>query len=272
MWNNLVLRGFSGVFFVALIIAAILFGQLYFTVVFGVITAWSVFEFHKITNKQPEIDVPVWVSVLGSGLLFWISYLFASGLLDYPTYSIYGLFLIIVFLSELYRNKLNPIHNWSYFLFGQIYVALPFALLNFILFIESYNPIILLAVFVTIWVNDTGAYLVGITFGKHRLFERVSPKKSWEGFFGGAILTLVSGYFFSVYIPELTLWQWLVFSEIVVVFGTFGDLMESLLKRTIQVKDSGDVIPGHGGLLDRFDSMLLVAPAIFIFLSFVFKS
>lgn len=271
MLNNLIVRTLSGAFFVALVIAAILLGQVYFAVVFGVITAWAVFEFHKITNHQPEIEVPVWVSVLGAALLFATSYLYASGTLLYPSYSVYGLLLILVFLSELYRNKQNPIHNWTYFIFGQIYVALPFSLLNFILFVESYNPIILLAVFATIWVNDTGAYLVGITFGKHRLFERVSPKKSWEGFFGGAILTLGSGYLFSIYIPELSLWQWLFFSEIVVVFGTFGDLMESLLKRTIHVKDSGTAIPGHGGLLDRFDSMLLVAPAIYIFLSFVFK-
>lgn len=271
MLKNLILRTLSGVLFVAVVLGSILLGQQYFAVVFCLITAWSVFEFHKMTNHKPEIEVPVWLSVVGGMLLFATSYFYASKTLLYPSFSVYGLFLVVVLLSELYRNKVNPINNWVYFIFGQIYVALPFSLLNFILFIESYNPIILLAVFVTIWVNDTGAYLVGITFGKHRLFERVSPKKSWEGFFGGALLTLGSGYLFSIFIPELSLLQWLIFSEIVVIFGTFGDLMESLMKRTIHVKDSGNAIPGHGGLLDRFDSMLLVAPAIFIYLSFVFN-
>ena len=153
-----------------------------------------------------------------------------------------------------------------------IFIALPFALLNFIAFIDAdqFKPLILLAVFVTIWVNDTGAYLFGITFGKHRLFERISPKKSWEGFFGGALAALASGYVFSLFIPEISLIQWLIFSEIIVIFGTFGDLIESLIKRTLLVKDSGTAIPGHGGLLDRFDSMLLAAPVIFIYLSFLF--
>ena len=149
-------------------------------------------------------------------------------------------------------------------------VALPFSLLNFILFINGLQPYILLAVFATIWVNDTGAYLVGVSIGKHRLFERISPKKSWEGFVGGALAALISGYLFSIYIPEINLINWLIFSEIIVVFGTYGDLMESLVKRTVDVKDSGTIIPGHGGLFDRFDSMLLAAPVIFIYLSFIF--
>jgi phosphatidate cytidylyltransferase len=120
-------------------------------------------------------------------------------------------------------------------------------------------------------VNDTFAYLTGVTFGKHRLFERISPKKSWEGFVGGGLAALLSGYVFSLIIPEISLIQWLIFSEITVVFGTFGDLIESLIKRTVHVKDSGNIIPGHGGLLDRFDSMLLAAPSVFIFLWFLFQ-
>ena len=129
----------------------------------------------------------------------------------------------------------------------------------------------LLAVFVTIWVNDTGAYLVGVTLGKHRLFERISPKKSWEGFIGGALFALLSGYIFSLFIPEINLLNWMIFSELIVIFGTFGDLTESLIKRTLEVKDSGNIIPGHGGLLDRFDSMLLAAPVIYLFLNVIFN-
>ena len=180
------------------------------------------------------------------------------------------MYSVVILFHKLYAKKNNPIHNWAYFILGQVFIALPFSLLNYIIFIKDFQPIILLAVFATIWVNDTGAYLVGVTFGKHRLFERISPKKSWEGFIGGVLFALLSGYTFSRFIPEISLLNWFIFSEIIVIFGTFGDLTESLLKRTLDVKDSGDVIPGHGGLLDRFDSMLLAAPAVYIFLSLLF--
>lgn len=270
--NNFLQRTLSGFFFVLIIVGSILWNPYTFGVVFTILTGWTVYEFHKLTNQQHDVQAMTLLSVIGAVLLFVISFLYASGTIIYPGFSIYGLYIVLMLVIELYRRKANPLHNWAYFLLGQVIIALPFSLLSFILFIESYNPIILIAVFVTIWVNDTGAYLVGMTFGKHRLFERVSPKKSWEGFIGGALAALISGYVFSIYISEINLWQWLIFSEIVVVFGTFGDLLESLLKRTVNVKDSGDVIPGHGGLLDRFDSMLLAAPAIFIFLSFIFNN
>ena len=269
--NNFLQRTLSGFFFVLIIIGSISWNPYSFAVVFTLITGWSVYEFHKLTNQQHQVHVMTLMSVLGAVILFVTSFLFATGTIIYPGFSLYGLYLVLVLVIELYRKKDNPVHNWAYFLLGQVIIALPFSLLNFILFVESYNPLILIAVFVTIWVNDTGAYLVGITFGKHKLFKRVSPKKSWEGFIGGALAALLSGYIFSLYIPEISLIEWFIFSEIVVVFGTFGDLLESLLKRTVNVKDSGDVIPGHGGLLDRFDSMLLAAPAVFIYLSFLFN-
>jgi phosphatidate cytidylyltransferase len=269
--NNFFQRTLSGFFFVVIIIGSILWNPYSFALVFALLSGWSVVEFHKITNQQHDVQAMAFFSGIGAVLLFLISFFYASGDITYPGFSIYGMYVVIMLVIELYRKKQNPVHNWAYFLLGQVIIALPFSLLSFILFVESYNPLILIAVFATIWVNDTGAYLVGITFGKHRLFKRVSPKKSWEGFFGGALAALGSGYIFSLFIPEINLFHWLIFSEIVVVFGTFGDLLESLLKRTVNVKDSGDVIPGHGGLLDRFDSMLLAAPAIFIFLSFIFR-
>jgi len=266
--NNFVKRTLSGALFVALIVGSILLHSLVFLVFFALISGWAVFEFHKLTNNK-DIFVHSIFAELGAGILFICSYLYASNAVHFPIFSIYGLYVILVLISELYLQKENPIHSLAYFILGQVLVALPFALLNFILFVKGYQPLILLALFVSIWVNDTGAYLVGVTFGKHRLFERISPKKSWEGFVGGALFALLSGYVFSLFIPEISLLKWFIFSEIVVVFGTYGDLTESLLKRTINIKDSGNVIPGHGGLLDRFDSMLLAAPAIYIFLSFI---
>jgi len=268
--NNFVKRTLSGFIFVTLVIGSILLSQYAFAAFFVVICGLAVHEFHKLANHQNDVDVNLWVAPIGGMLLFTCSFLQAAGITHFPIFSIYGSFVVLVFISELYLQKKNPLHNWAYFIVGQAFIALPFSLLNFILFVNSWQPLILLSVFVTIWVNDSGAYMVGVTLGKHRLFERVSPKKSWEGFFGGALFALLSGYVFSLLIPEISLLNWLVISEIVVIFGTFGDLIESLMKRTVGIKDSGNVIPGHGGLLDRFDSMLLAAPVIFIYLSFLF--
>lgn len=269
--NNFLTRALSGFFFVLIIVGSILISPYTFLAAFAVISGWTVFEFHKLTNQQQQVEVIPLIPVIGAVLLFVTSFLHASGIITYPIFSVYGMYIVLVLVIELYRKRENPIHNWAYFLLGQLIIALPFALLNFVLYIESYHPLLLIAMFATIWINDTGAYLFGISFGKHRLFERISPKKSWEGFIGGALTALGSGYVFSLFIPEISLLSWLIFSEIVVLFGTYGDLLESLMKRTVHVKDSGDVIPGHGGLLDRFDSMLLVAPAIFIYLSFLFR-
>jgi len=266
------MRTLSGFVFVLVILGSILLHSYAFMLVFSIVTALAVREFHRLTNVKAQIEVNSFLAIIGAVLLFGTSYLHAANIIRYPVYSVYGLYLVVVLVSELYRRKVNPINNWAYFILGQLLIALPFALLNFIAFIDAsaYKPLILIAVFATIWVNDTGAYIFGITFGKHRLFERISPKKSWEGFVGGALSALASGFVFSLFIPEITLLQWLIFSEIVVVAGTFGDLLESQLKRTVDIKDSGNVIPGHGGLLDRFDSMLLAAPVIFIYLSFLF--
>jgi len=268
--NNFVKRTLSGSFFVALIVSSILLSPYTFAPFFALISGWIVYEFHVLSNRQKDITVTPWVGSLGAVLLFLGSFLSSSGIWHFPVYVIYGFYVVLVLISELYLQRANPLHNWAYFIMGQIYVALPFALLNYILFLDRWQPLLLLSVFVTIWVNDTGAYLVGVSFGKHRLFERISPKKSWEGFIGGALAALLSGYVFSLFIPQIRLIDWFIFSEIIVVFGTLGDLIESLIKRTVNVKDSGDVIPGHGGLLDRFDSMLLAAPVIFIYLCLLF--
>lgn len=272
--SNFLKRTLSGFFFVLIILGSIIISPYTFAAVFTLVASWTVYEFHKLTNQQNQVQVLPVFSIMGAVILFITSFFYASRQIHYPGFSVYGLYIVLVLVLELFRKSENPIHNWAYFLLGQIMIALPFSLLNFILYVNPesaiYNPWILIAVFVTVWVNDTGAYLFGITLGKHRLFERISPKKSWEGFIGGAATALLSGYIFSLYFFEISLVSWLIFSEIVVIFGTFGDLLESLMKRTVHVKDSGDVIPGHGGLLDRFDSMLLVAPAIFIYLSFLF--
>jgi len=269
--KNLIQRTVSGTIFVFLILISILWCSYSFAFVFAVAMSLAVNEFVHLTNKAGEIDINPFTSIVGALLLFGCSFLYTSFSIPFIVFSVYGLYVLIVFIAELFRKKNHPINNWAYFFLGQIYIALPFSLLNFILFISGYQPFILLALFITIWANDTGAYLFGMLLGKHKMFVLVSPKKTWEGFVGGAILSVLSSYLLYHFIPDFSFVQWLVFSELIVIFGTLGDLCESLFKRTLQIKDSGNIIPGHGGILDRFDSMLIATPVILIYLNIILK-
>lgn len=264
--KNLVIRGVSGAVFVAITIFSILWSPFSFGIIFLLYVSFGIYEFHTITNHFQQVKVEIVLAIIGAVILFGAAFLHARGSANHSVYGIYAFYVIGMIIVELYRRQPNPVNNWAYFLLGQILIALPFALLNYIIFIQGFQPILLIAVFITLWVNDTGAYLTGMLFGKHKMFERISPKKTWEGFFGGALFTLLSSYIYSITIPDILFTQWLIFSLIVVVFGTFGDLTESLLKRTANVKDAGEIIPGHGGILDRFDSMMLVAPTILTYL------
>lgn len=267
--KDLSLRTVSGFIFITIIISSILWSPYSFASVFLIVTILGLYEFYKIVFKPETIDVNPFVGVTGGVILFLCSFLHAMELLPVTIFSAYALYAIIVFIAELFRKKTFPINNWAYFFLGQVYVALPFSLLNYIIFIEGFQPWLLLALFIILWVNDTGAYLTGILIGRHKMFERISPKKTWEGFAGGAVFALFAGFILSKYIPDISLWQWLVFSQLVVIFGTLGDLSESLLKRSENVKDAGKIIPGHGGILDRFDSMLLAAPVVLIYLNWI---
>lgn len=181
--------------------------------------------------------------------------------------------LLYLLISELYLKHKNPLGNWAFSMMSQLYVALPFALLNVLAFHNdptassvSYNPILPLSIFVFIWLSDTGAYCVGSLIGKHRLFERISPKKSWEGSIGGAVFSIASSFVFAHYYDFMSVGQWAGLAVVVVIFGTWGDLTESLMKRQLGIKDSGNILPGHGGMLDRFDSALMAIPAAVCYL------
>ena len=156
---------------------------------------------------------------------------------------------------------------------SQMYIALPFALLNVLAFhsdetasLSQYNAILPLSIFIFNWVNDTGAYCTGMLFGKHKLFERISPKKSWEGSIGGGIFCIIASFLLSHFFPFMSNGVWIGLALTVVVFGTWWDLTESLLKRRLGIKDSGNILPGHGGMLDRFDSAILAIPAAVVYL------
>lgn len=179
--------------------------------------------------------------------------------------------IVFVFILELYRNKLNPMSNISLTFLGILYVSLP--LIMFIklafYFSQEYTYQIILGFFILLWINDVFAFIFGISFGKHKLFERVSPKKSWEGFIGGAIMTLLVAYILGIPFFLLNRADWIIIGLIISITGVFGDLVESLFKRTAELKDSGQILPGHGGMLDRIDSVLLSSPLVFAYLMLI---
>ena len=213
------------------------------------------------------------ITALGGAYLFLALGSFCIGATDARIFLPYLFLLLYVMITELYLKKANPLGNWAFSMLSQLYIALPFALLNILAYHNSpenssvtYNPILPLSIFVFIWLSDTGAYCVGSLIGKHRLFERISPKKSWEGSVGGAVFSIASSLIFAHCYPFFSIAQWAGLAAVVVVFGTWGDLTESLMKRQLGIKDSGNILPGHGGMLDRFDSALMAIPAAVIYI------
>ena len=274
MKNNFIQRAVTGVLFFIVLVGCILYSPLSFGILFTIISVLSVHEFAQLVSKSSEVSINKTITALGGAYLFLALMSFCTqqsvGARVFLPYL--GL-LLYMMITELYLKKKNPTGNWAYSMLSQLYVALPFALLNVLAFQNSsetgsvtYNPILPLSIFVFIWLSDTGAYCVGSLIGKHRLFERISPKKSWEGSIGGGIFSIASSLGFAHFFPFMPGWQWVGLAIVVVIFGTWGDLTESLMKRQLGIKDSGNILPGHGGMLDRFDSALMAIPAAVVYL------
>lgn len=226
------------------------------------------YEYLMLSNPEGGKAVKI-LDVIGAVLMFVGLPL---SLFDIPMYILpFVGYLIIRQTVQLYIPKENALKSLSASLSSQLYVALPLTLMALTHYVFGWE--VILVMFVMIWLNDTGAYCVGCTFGKNKLFERISPKKSWEGFLGGLLFTVLAGVVaflwlsdkFTTDLAQFNMIEWVLFGALVTAFSTWGDLCESLLKRTAGVKDSGNIIPGHGGILDRIDSMLFVAPVTFIF-------
>lgn len=273
MKNNFIQRAITGAIFVAVLIGGIVSGPIPFTILFSLISALTIYEFGTIIGKSGEVQINKSITIL-AGIFLFIGFGYLGVAPGKNEILIPYLFLIIYLLvSELYLKKKNPVHNWAYAMMSQIYIALPFALLNVLAYhtssdgsISEYNPILPLSIFIFNWVNDTGAYCTGMLFGKHRLFERISPKKSWEGSIGGGVFSIIVAIAMAHFFPFMSTATWIGLGLTVVIFGTWGDLTESLLKRTLGIKDSGNILPGHGGMLDRFDSTILAVPAAVVYL------
>lgn len=272
--KNLIQRTITGVLFVAILVGCILYGPLSFVTLFAFITGLTVWEFAHLVNQEADVQINRLITTTGGIYLFVAVFCFCTEQTDARIFIPYLLILIYLMVSELYLKRENPVNNWAYSFMSQLYVALPFALLNVLAFQRdngspnafSYNAVLPLAVFIFNWVNDTGAYCTGTLFGKHRLFERISPKKSWEGSIGGGVLCILVSLLMAHFFPFLSELEWIGFALVVVIFGTWGDLVESLFKRHLGIKDSGHILPGHGGMLDRFDSTLLAIPAVVLYL------
>jgi len=275
--KNLIVRTITGAIFVAAVVASFLRPEA-MVLLFSVVTGLTVWEFTGLVNERPAVTVNRFISTVAAVYFFFSMTYFCSDLYGGSAKSVvfipYLVTVVYLLVAELYAKQADPINNWAYTMLSQMCIALPFSLLNVLAFTATpdgqvrFNPLLPLSVFVFLWINDTGAYCVGSLLGRHKLFPRVSPGKSWEGSVGGAVFVLAAAYAVSYYLDGtmLTMPQWLGLGLVVVIFGTWGDLVESLFKRTLGIKDSGSILPGHGGMLDRFDSSLLAIPAAVVYL------
>ncbi len=278
--KNLLLRTVTGVIFVAAVVGSFLRPET-MVLLFALVTALTVWEFGGLVNRREGVTINRFITTVAGVYLFLAMTYFCSdvygGMAKSVVFIPYLITIIYLLVAELYLKHADPIADWAYTMLSQMYIALPFSLLNALAFNATaegtvvYNPLLPLSVFVFLWMNDTGAYCVGSILGRHKLFPRVSPGKSWEGSIGGGLVVMGVAWLVATYVdngaqPMLTVWQWLGLGLTVVVCGTWGDLVESLFKRTLGIKDSGTILPGHGGMLDRFDSSLLAIPAAVVYL------
>lgn len=275
MKKNFILRAITGLLFVIVLVGCILYDSITFGALFVFVSALTVREFGTLVNNIDGVNINKGITALSAAYLFVAFFAYLSGLYDNRIFIPYLVLLLYLFISELYLKKENPVLNWAFSMMSQLYIALPFAMLNVLAFStdsggnQFYSPLLPLVVFAFLWLSDTGAYCVGSLIGKHRLFERISPKKSWEGSIGGAAFCIVASLLCAHFFPVMSYVQWVGLALTIVVFGTWGDLTESLLKRQLNLKDSGSILPGHGGLLDRFDSSLMAIPAAVVYLYLV---
>ncbi|MDE6807633.1 MAG: phosphatidate cytidylyltransferase [Prevotella sp.] len=273
--KNFIIRTITGVLFVTAVIVSFL-DPIAMVFLFALVTGLTIREFCGLVNERPAVQINQFISTVAGIYLFLAMAGHCSGWVTSDTVFIpYLITIIYLLVAELYLQGKDPINNWAYTMLAQLYIALPFSTINVLAFPQTgqYSFVLPLSIFVFLWMNDTGAYCVGSLLGRHKLFPRVSPGKSWEGSIGGGVLVVgiavLIWYLLKQYAPEaahLSVWHWAGLGLTVVVFGTWGDLVESLFKRTLGIKDSGHILPGHGGMLDRFDSSLLAIPAAVVYL------
>ncbi len=277
--QNLIVRTITGILFVTVMVVCFL-RPLAMIFLFSLITGLSIWEFTGLVNARQGVNVNRFITTV-AGVYFFLAVAGVnSGLVrTFAVFIPYLLTVVYLFISELYTRNADAINDWAYAMLSQMYIALPLSTVNALAFRSTpdgaihFYYLLPLSVFIFLWMNDTGAYCSGSLFGRHKLFPRISPGKTWEGSIGGGILVMAVALLIGwieqrvgdVY-SGLTLLQWMGLGLVVVFFGTWGDLVESLFKRTLGIKDSGNILPGHGGMLDRFDSSLMALPASVIYI------
>ncbi|WP_243018087.1 MULTISPECIES: phosphatidate cytidylyltransferase [Candidatus Cardinium] len=266
--NNFVQRFCSIVLFTPVIIFAIFWSSWTYFLLFFYVVMLAMLEFYKLlkqANVTPMRGYGIFLGLLFYTIAFhYCLYDNSSLLLGYISMPL----AILVYMTPLYNRKpSNPFLDIAATFLGILYIAVPFGMLHYLAFFKgSYSKELILGLLTIVWSQDTGAYLVGSAIGRSKLFKRISPQKTWEGFFGGALFAIMAGYAMAYFFAILPLCQWLWISLITIFTGTYGDLVASLLKRSVDVKNTSEIIPGHGGLLDRVDSLLLTIPAVVAFI------
>lgn len=276
--KNLIVRTITGLLFVTAIVVCFL-RPMAMTMMFALVTGLTVWEFTGLVNLRHGVAVNRFITT-AAGVFLFIAMVGNCSLMTPPTVFIpYLITIVYLLIAELYAKHADPISNWAYTMLSQLYIALPFSMLGVLAFQSQpdgtvvYSFVMPLSVFVFLWINDTGAYCSGSLLGRHKLFPRISPGKSWEGSIGGGLFVLGAAWLiwylaekYGLNTLRLSVVEWMGLGLVVTVFGTWGDLVESLFKRTLGIKDSGTILPGHGGMLDRFDSSLLALPAAVVYL------
>ena len=275
--KNFITRTITGILFVACIVVCFL-NPTAMSALFALVTGLTVWEFTGLVNNRPAVSVNRFISTVAAVYWFLAMVGFCSGLTPPTVFIPYLVTLVYLLIAELYTKAEDPVNDWAYTMMAQLYIAVPFSLLSVLAFRSTpagvmYTYLMPLSVFVFLWINDSGAYCCGSLLGRHKLFPRISPGKRWEGSIGGFVFVAAAAALiwyltdlYGVNDLQLNLWQWIGLGLVVAVFGTWGDLVESLFKRTLGIKDSGNILPGHGGMLDRFDSSLLAIPAAVVYL------
>lgn len=265
------IRAITGFFFVIVMLASVLLGRHVFNVFYLILALVCLWEFYglvKQSTAKPNAVLGLVIAASAYGLFTWAE--FNSGK-NFPlvitSLIVATLAACATFIMELFKRSDSPFNNIAYTFMGVIYVMIPFQFFHALAFVQGdFDFHIPLGFLIMLWANDTGAYLSGYFFGRTKLFERHSPKKTWEGFIGGVLIAAVAGFILSRFYIELSWRHWVSVAILIGGFGTLGDLVESMFKRSINVKDSGGILPGHGGLLDRFDGLLIAAPVVFAYL------
>jgi phosphatidate cytidylyltransferase len=261
-------RAITGFFFIVVMLASVLLGHYTFSIFYLILSMLCLREFYSLV-KQSGVAPEQFTGILNGMLVYLI-----IALISFDAGFTKLLFVLIpcltaVFVQELFKKSAAPFTNIAYTFMGIMFIVLPFSFFHAMAYVNVYagfNFHFPLAFLLMLWANDTGAYLVGVKFGRTKLFERHSPKKTWEGFIGGVLIAAGVALIISHYYTELGWQQWVIMALIISFFGTTGDLIESMFKRSINVKDSGGILPGHGGLLDRFDGLFLAAPIVYTYL------